>query len=134
MIIFHQSNLREVFMYEEAGGGLGAGLIILYLVLAVFYIVVMWKIFVKAGKPGWGCIIPIYNIILQMEIAGRPGWWVLLMFIPGVNVIINIIVLLDIAKAFGKGTGFGIGLILLGFIFLPILAFGDAKYIGIQRQ
>ncbi|MBN1326558.1 MAG: signal peptidase I, partial [Candidatus Cloacimonetes bacterium] len=87
----------------------------------------------KAGKPGWGCIIPIYNVILQMEIAGRPGWWFLLMFIPGVNIVISIIVLLDIAKAFGKGTGFGIGLILLGFIFFPILAFGDAKYIGIQR-
>jgi len=120
-------------MDEYGAGGIGAGLIIVYIILAIFYIIVMWKIFVKAGKPGWGCLIPIYNTILMMEIAGRPGWWFLLLFIPVVNIIISIIVTLDIAKAFGKGSGFGIGLILLGFIFYPILAFSDAQYVGIKR-
>ena len=70
-------------------------------------IVVMWKIFVKAGKPGWGCIVPIYSTILQLEIAGRPIWWIFLMLIPFVNIVVSIIVILDFAKAFGKGTGFG---------------------------
>ncbi|MBN2461124.1 MAG: signal peptidase I [Candidatus Cloacimonetes bacterium] len=120
-------------MDYDGGAGIGAGLIILYLIIAVFYIIVMWKVFVKAGKPGWGCLIPIYNIILMLEIAARPGWWFILMLIPVVNLVIWIIVTLDIAKAFGKDSGFGIGLILLGFIFYPILAFGSAQYVGIKR-
>ena len=103
---------------------------ILYFVVLIFMLIVWWKIFTKAGKPGWGVIIPIYNIILMLEIAGRPGWWFLLMLIPGVNFVISIIVILDFAKAFGKGTGFGLGMLFLGIIFYPILAFGDAQYVG----
>ena len=57
-------------------------------------------------------------------------WWLLLMFVPVVNVVIGIIVLLDLAKVFGKSSGFGVGLIFLAFIFIPILAFGDAQYLG----
>jgi hypothetical protein len=121
-------------MYDDAGAsavaGIGAGMMILYFVVLIFMLIVWWKIFTKAGKPGWGIIIPIYNIILMLEIAGRPGWWFLLMLIPGVNFVISIIVILDFAKAFGKGTGFGIGMLFLGIIFYPILAFGDAQYAG----
>ena len=121
-------------MYDDAGAsaiaGIGAGMMILYFVVLIFMLIVWWKIFTKAGKPGWGIIIPIYNIILMLEIAGRPGWWFLLMLIPGVNFVISIIVILDFAKAFGKGTGFGLGMLFLGIIFYPILAFGDAQYVG----
>ncbi len=101
---------------------------IIYIAFIIFYIIVMWKIFVKAGQPGWGAIIPIYNIYLILKVAKRPGWWLILFLIPIVNVIILIILQFDIAKSFGKGVGFGFGLLLLGFIFYPILAFGNAKY------
>ena len=94
----------------------------------VFIIAGVWKTFAKAGQPGWASIIPIYNIIVMLEIARRPIWWILLMFIPLVNFIILIIIMIEIAKNFGKGAGFGIGLALLGFIFYPILGFGDARY------
>ena len=105
-------------------------LALIWLGVAVFIIVSLWKVFVKAGQPGWGAIIPIYNAYLLLKIAGRPGWWLLLWLIPIVNIIIAIVVSIDIAGKFGKGTGFGIGLAFLGFIFYPILAFSDAAYIG----
>jgi hypothetical protein len=108
--------------------------IIISLAIAILMIAVMiaamWKVFSKAGQPGWASIIPIYNIYIMCKVAGRPGWWVLLMFIPFVNFIIAIILTIDIAKNFGKGVGFGIGLIFLPFIFLPILGFGSAQYQG----
>lgn len=90
----------------------------------------MWKAFEKAGKPGWGAIIPIYNLILMLEIAGKPLWWIILYLIPIVNIVIGILVSIEIAQKFGKDSGFGIGLALLGFIFWPILGFGDATYQG----
>ncbi|MEA2095424.1 MAG: DUF5684 domain-containing protein [Candidatus Cloacimonadota bacterium] len=113
---------------SESSTGPGLVFWIFYFAFISFFIVVMWKIFVKAGKPGWGCIVPIYNIILQLEIAGRPIWWIFLMFIPLVNIVISIIILIDFAKAFGKGTGFGLGMLFLPFIFFPILAFGNSEY------
>ena len=106
----------------------GLVLAALYLGIALFYIICYWKVFTKAGKPGWGIFIPIYNLYLCVKIAGRSGWWVLLCFIPLVNFVILIILSLDIAKAFGKGTGFGILLFLLPIIAVPILAFGSAVY------
>ena len=101
---------------SEISSGPGIAFWIFYFAFIVFFIIVMWKIFVKAGKPGWGCIVPIYNIILQLEIAGRPLWWIFLMFIPLVNTVVAIIVIIDFAKAFGKGTGFGIGMLFLGYL------------------
>jgi hypothetical protein len=89
-----------------------------------------WKIFTKAGQPGWACIIPIYNLYVWCKIVGRPWWWILLMLIPFVNFIILIILIIDLAKSFGKGVGFGIGLLLLPIIFFPILGFGSAQYQG----
>lgn len=116
---------------DDGGGGVG-GAIFLIVYFALIFVVIagIWKTFAKAGKPGWAAIVPIYNIIVLLEIAGRPLWFVVLFFIPFVNVIAAIIVFIDIAKAFGKGAGFGLGLALLGFIFFPILGFGDAKYQG----
>lgn len=109
-------------------GGVCGGLI--GLALGIFLLLALWKIFTKAGKPGWASIIPIYNIWVELEIVGRPGWWLLMMLIPGVNIIFSIIVLFDLAKSFGKGSGFGFGLLLLPYIFFPILGFGDAQYKG----
>jgi hypothetical protein len=97
-------------------------------VLAVVLFVALWKVFEKAGQPGWAAIIPIYNIYILIKIAGRPGWWLILMFVPFVNFVISIIISLDVARNFGKTVGFGIGLIFLSIIFYPILAFGDARY------
>lgn len=101
---------------------------LIYLAIVIGVIAGIWKTFVKAGKPGWAAIIPIYNLIVLLEIAKKPIWWFLLMLIPIVNFIIAIIVMIEVAKAFGKGTGFGLGLAFLGFIFFPILGFGDAEY------
>lgn len=100
------------------------------LAIALILIIAMWKIFTKAGQPGWAAIIPIYNIYVLCKVAGRPGWWLILMLIPFVNFIIAIILCIDIAKNFGKGAGFGLGLAFLGFIFFPILGFGSATYQG----
>jgi hypothetical protein len=111
-------------------GGMSLGTWLFSMVIAVFYIYCMWRIFVKAGKPGWAAIIPIYNYLVQLEILGRPWWWLLLMFVPLVNFVIGIIIIFDLAKVFGKSTGFGFGLLFLSFIFIPILAFGDARYLG----
>jgi hypothetical protein len=98
--------------------------------LIVLFIVAFWKVFEKAGQPGWAAIIPIYNAYILCKIGGKPGWWVILLCIPVVNVIFGIWLTNMISKSFGKDEGFTVGLVLLGFIFYPILAFGDAKYIG----
>ena len=103
---------------------------IIALLIALLVIVAMWKVFTKAGQPGWASIIPIYNVYIWCKIVGRPGWWVILMLIPFVNFIILIILSIDMAKSFGKGVGFGLGLAFLGIIFLPILGFGSAQYQG----
>lgn len=97
-------------------------------VIGIVMIVSMWKVFTKAGQPGWAAIIPIVNLYFLCKVAGRPGWWVLLLLIcfP----IFWIIVCIDVAKRFGKGVGFALGLIFLGVIFWPILGFGSAQYQG----
>ena len=99
-----------------------------YFAFIILMIAGMWKVFSKAGQPGWAAIIPIYNMIVLCQVAGRPIWWFLLLMIcfP----IFYFIVCLDIAKRFGKGAGFAIGMFFLGFIFFPILGFGSAQYQG----
>jgi len=110
---------------------MGAGVIIVYLAIMVFMIITMWKVLEKGGQPGWAILIPIYNIICILAVAGKPWWWLFLMLIPIVNFVIMIIVYIGIAKGFGKDAGFAIGLLLLGIIFFPILAFNkDIKYVG----
>jgi hypothetical protein len=104
--------------------------IFIWVALAILMIASMWKIFVKAGQPGWAALIPIYNIYVLLQVAGKPGWWLILMLIPVVNFIIGILVAVAVAARFGKGAGFAIGLLLLPMIFYPILGFGSAQYIG----
>lgn len=99
------------------------------LAVAIVTIIGMWKLFEKAGYDGWKAIIPFYNSYILTEISGQNGWMFLLMFIPGVGALIwSIMVSLKLAPAFGKETGFAIGLILLAPIFYCILGFGDAQY------
>lgn len=100
------------------------------LIIAVVTIVGKWKIYEKAGKPGWAAIIPIYNWIVMLEIVGKPIWWVVLFFIPCVNIIFLIWTVNLLSKSFGQTEGFTIGLILLGFVFYPILGFGNYQYLG----
>src|SRR5579871_1087632 len=115
----------------DSNAGLFSGVFLIFmLAIAVVVIASAWKVFVKAGQPGWAAIVPIYNAVVMLQIVGRPIWWLLLLFIPIVSFVVGIIVMIDLAKSFGKGTGFGIGLLFLGIIFFPILAFGDARYIG----
>ena len=97
-------------------------------VVAVIEIAAIWRIFVKAGQPGWASIVPIYNVVLLLRITGKPTWWVILMLVPLVNIVIAIIETVALAKVFGKGGGYAIGLIFLPFVFLPMLAWGDAQY------
>jgi hypothetical protein len=120
---------QETTDYTTAGGGSPVSAII-GLLIGLLIIVAMWKVFTKAGQPGWAAIIPIYNLYIWCKIVGRPWWWILLMLIPIVNFIVAIVLSIDLAKSFGKGAGFGIGLALLGVIFWPILGFGSAQYQG----
>jgi hypothetical protein len=116
--------------YSNTSSGGSGALTLVYLAIYIVEVVGMWRAFEKAGKPGWAAIIPFYNFYIMCKIAGRPGWWWVLLLIPLVNIVIWFIVSIDAAKAFGKTAGFGVGLALLGFIFWPILGFGDARYVG----
>lgn len=114
--------------------GMSAFWFVVLTVIVVLEIIGLWRTFQKAGRPGWGAIVPIYNIYNIVKVAGRSGWWVILYFIPLVNIVVHIIVSLDVAKAFGKSDLFGIfGLWLFGFIGYPMLGYGDAKYQGTAR-
>jgi uncharacterized membrane protein YhaH (DUF805 family) len=99
------------------------GLIVLVIIVAS-----LWRTFVKAGKPGWAAIVPIYDTYIMLKIVNKPGWWLLLFFIPLVNVVVSVIVYNELAKAFGKGVGFTVLMLLFPYIAFPILGFGDAKY------
>ena len=100
------------------------------LAFIVVMIAAMWKVFTKAGEPGWAVLVPFYNFIVLLKISGKPWWWLLLCLIPFVNFIIFILTYVGLAKNFGKGVGFAIGLILLSPIFFPILGFGSAQFQG----
>lgn len=115
-----------------SGGSVIAGVVggMVGLIVAIVMVMAAWKIFTKAGQPGWKCLIPIYNTVILLRIVGRPAWWLALLFIPFVNFVIIIMLLLDLAKSFGKTTGFGVGLICLSPIFYPILGFGESRYVG----
>ena len=120
---------------EQAGAtaGMSAGTMIFYLIVCAVAIVALWKVFTKANEAGWASIIPLYNTYVLFKITWGNGWYFLLMLIPCVNIVIEIMTMVKLAKVFGKSTGFAIGLILLNPIFMLILAFDDSQYIGVQQ-
>jgi len=124
-----QAEMERMMEASRSGGG-AAGVVVLLieLALAVLVIASLWRVFTKAGQPGWAAIVPFYNLYLICKISGKPGWWLVLLLIPLVNIVFSLLVMLGLAESFGKGAGFGIGLWLLGMIFIPILGFGDAQY------
>lgn len=105
-----------------------APFILFFVLLFVFLFICQWKIFTKAGKPGWAALIPIYNTLVMLDIIGRPWWWLFLMFIPPVGLVLGIIALHRLSRSFGKDIGYTLGLLFLPVIFMPMLAFGSAKY------
>lgn len=124
--------------YSTSGNmdpGMFMAVMALYLVIIVFMVVAEWKLFTKAGKPGWAALIPFYNIITLLEIIGRPMWWLLLMFVPLLNIWVTIVVGLDLAKSFGKSTGMGVLVALLPIVGIPMLAFSKSTtYVGPVAQ
>lgn len=105
---------------------------IIFIGVLVFSLISLAKIFKKANRSGISAIIPIYNIIVLLEITNYPKWYIFLYFIPGANIIIHLMIMMKLSKLFKKGNAFGFGLIFLPFIFFPILAFNDSEYIGIN--
>lgn len=114
--------------------GVGFIFIIITVILMIISLVSMWQIYKKAGKPGWTSIIPIYGFVVMLDIVRKPIWWIVLSFIPFVNTVIMIIVLYHLAKSFGKSWLFMLGLLFFPFIFYPILAFGNSKYIYNKQE
>jgi hypothetical protein len=128
--------LAAIALQQDDGAGAIAALfsgfgLICWFAFIIVLIAGLWKVYVKAGKPGWASIIPFYNIWVMLEIVGRPGWWLILFFIPFVNFVISIIIAIDLAKSFGKDALYGIILLwffnIIGFL---MLGFGDAQYEG----
>ena len=123
-------HMHHQFLAQASDTGTPIVPILVGLAIMLFFIAAMWKVFTKAGEPGWASLIPIYNLVVMLKIAGKPVWWIILFLIPLVNIIISVLVALGIAERFGKGAGFAIGLVFLPFIFYPILGFGSATYGG----
>ena len=129
---YYYTNTASSDIATGALAGVGIVTWIISLAISILEIVAMWKIFTKAGKPGWAAIIPIYNIVVLFQISGMNPLMILLMFIPIANIIVTIMLCINLAKSFGKSGGFAVGLILLNAIFMPILAFSDAEYKGVE--
>jgi len=126
-------NYEETISDEVALAFGGAYMVVMFAIV-IFMAFVQWKVFEKAGQPGWACLVPIYNIIIMIRIAKQPEWWILLFFVPGVNFVIAILVSINIARNYGQSDAFAAGLILLPIVFYPILAFGDAQYEGVSSR
>lgn len=109
-------------------------MIVLWLSIIVFAILSQWKVFEKAGQPGWACLIPFYNIIILLKIANKPWWWIFMFFIPIANIVFMIMMIHRISLSFGKGAGFTVGLLFLSIIFWGILAFDKSEYKMIANE
>ncbi len=113
-------------------------LVWVFVILAIYNIIVRWRIYKKAGKHGWAAIIPIYRDVVMYKVCDVSPWFLLLLLVPVIGwfilMIINIYTKFTLAEGFGKGIGFGFGLWLLGPIFEAILAFSrKSKYVGFER-
>jgi len=116
------------FLVPLQGGGGSTVELILTLALTVVVFAGFWKVFEKAGEPGWAAIIPIYNLYVLIRVSGNAWWWLILLFIPVINLLATIKISIDVAGKFGKGILFGLGLTFLSFVFYPLLGFGNYRY------
>lgn len=133
--------MADNYYYDSPGliGGLLGGIfgtiaVLFYVALVVIAIASLWRVFQKAGLQGWEAIIPIYNLYCLYKITWGNGWLFLLLLIPFINAVIGIVTLYKLAQVFGKGLGFFFGLLFLNIIFMPWLAFGDSRYIGVHKN
>ena len=107
--------------------GIGIFMYIIAIAASILLLVSMWKVFKKFGKPGWAAIIPIYNIYIMCEIAEKEWWYILLLCVPIANIYAMYVLYSAIANKLGKSTGFVIGMILVPYVFWPILAFSKSE-------
>ena len=110
--------------------GMSFKFLLILLVVSLFIVVSMWVVFEKAGESGWKSLVPFYNMYILLIISGKPGWWLLLLFIPVVSIVFYLLAMLTLAEKFGRGALFGVGLCFLPMIFFPMLAFGGSQYEG----
>lgn len=118
----------------ESGAFILGGFLAILIWIAMFlgiYAFMFWKVFQKAGQPGWASIVPVYNWVVLFQISGKPGWWVALILVPFgglIVLVLSLIANIELAKKFNKTSGFAVGMWLLPIVFFPILGFGDAVY------
>ena len=128
----------SAFAQQSSGSAAAAGAAgistLVSLAIAILEVVAIWRLFSRAGQPGWASIIPIYNTIVMLHVTGKSGWWLLGLFVPLLNIFVYCRMMVNMAQVFGRGVGFGIGNIFLPFIFLPILAFSNSPYVGPAPQ
>ncbi|HEX8036831.1 MAG TPA: DUF5684 domain-containing protein [Ktedonobacterales bacterium] len=122
--------LHAILLDQTSGSASLTPASVVSLVIVVLLIAAYWRIFSKAGQPGWAAIIPIYSTFVLLRVVGRPWWWFIVLLIPVVNIIFGIILVNDLSKSFGHGVGYTLGLIFLSLIFIPILGFGGSQYTG----
>jgi len=124
------NNLRV----DRRGCDMGAIMVVVFLAVLVMLIAATWRIHTKAGKPGWACLVPIYNLIVMLEIIKRPVWWIVLLFVPIANLVVAFMMAMDIAECFGKSRGWGFFMLtILAIIGYPIIGLSDAKYTAPAR-
>ncbi|GGK84344.1 DUF5684 domain-containing protein [Haloarcula sebkhae] len=111
------------------GAPVGSAVVLLFLfVLIAVRTAGMWAVFSKSGHAGWKAIIPIYNLYVMLQIGEQAWWWLLLTFVPVVNLYAVYKIHAGVARAFGRGIGFGLGLAFLDVLFFPLVGFGDYQY------
>jgi len=120
--------------YDYSSYRASPGMMFLSLAIGIVAIIALWKIFEKAGEPGWAAIIPFYNLYVLFKITWGNGWNFLLLLIPIANIVFYIITMVKLSKSFGKGGGFAVGLVFLSVIFYCILGFGSARYMGVPER
>jgi len=128
------STLLAVPITDAEAAAAAGGMLVFALIAGLVGYVVgslgLMGVFTKAGKPGWAAFVPIYNLIVLLEVVGRPLWWIVLLLVPGVNVVAAIIIMNDLSKSFGHEAGFTVGLVLLPVVFTWILWLGSSTYRG----
>jgi hypothetical protein len=123
-----QSSPFDPYLSRNSQRELGLVALVTSVVMTLFALAGIGAMFTKAGKPAWAAIVPVYNVVLLLKLAGRPLWWLLLLCIPFVNLFVFLVMSIDVAHNFGKRAAFGLGLTFLGFVFYPLLGFGSAHY------